>query len=86
MGQGNKTGAGTEQVLQTSQIQFPIFQVNIVQFGPCFSAGLLPRNDIGMVFHDGNDDLITRLEDFLRKMSHPVEASRSTTCKENFPA
>ena len=62
MGQGNKTGPGTEQVLQTGHIQLPIFQVNIVQFGSCFSAGLLPRNDIGMVFQDGNDDLITWLE------------------------
>ena len=39
-----------------------------------------------MVLHDRNHHFITRLQPFSRKLSHPVETRRGSSCKEDFSA
>ena len=41
--------------------------VEVDELGAGFAADLLPRNQVGVVFHDGDDDLVARLEDCGRK-------------------
>lgn len=37
--------------------------VEVDELGAGLAADLLPRNQVGVVLHDGDDDLVARLED-----------------------
>ena len=62
-------------------IQNTVLEIDIDQLGSSLPTSFLPGNDIGMVLHDRNHHFITRLQPFSRKLSHPIETRRGSSCK-----
>ena len=65
VGDGNHLGAIIQEALEFIHEQFPaVVHGNDAEDGPGLLAGHLPGNDIGMMFHGREDDLVAGGEEF----------------------
>ena len=84
MGYGNKL----DLVRQFSSLNPPDPrihpEIDIDKLSSSLTTDFLPRNDVGMVFHDRNQDLVSLSQNFLSKACHPVKAGCRSSGEENF--
>ena len=84
MSKGDKLNFISQFNSQIIHIQSSILKIDIDKLCPSLAAGFLPRNDVGMVFHDRNQDLVSLSQDFLSITRHPVQTGCRSSGKENF--
>ena len=85
MGECDKAGVLGEHILVSLKVQLTVIaDGNGTDADALATSDELPRHDVAVVLHDGEDDLIAMLQHVAQRRRHQVDAFSSATCEDDF--